>query len=102
MIYYIYILYSANFDKYYIGQSKNVFARLEHHNTDDKNTFTSKFKPWLLVAYFNVGTSRGTALKLEKFIKKQKSRNLLLQLVDPDFVPTGQLSQLVRVPHMRD
>ena len=100
--YYLYILYSTSSDKYYIGHSWNYKERLIHHNTDDKNTFTSKHKPWILKAVFEIGNDRGEALKVEKFIKKQKSRNLLQQLIDPDFVPKGRLAQLVRVPHVRD
>jgi putative endonuclease len=39
---------------------------------------------------------------MEKYIKRQKSRNLLEKLIDPEFIPTGTLAQLVRVPHLRD
>ena len=39
---------------------------------------------------------------LAGFIKKQKSRRLIEQLVDTDFIPTGRLAQLVRVPQLRD
>jgi len=102
MTYYIYILYSAHFDKFYIGQSSDVAKRLHHHNTDDKNTFTSKYRPWELKAVFKVGENRGDALKIERFIKRQKSKKLLIQLIDPTFEPDGRLAQLVRVPHVRD
>ena len=96
--YYIYILYSEKFDKFYIGYTTNVKMRLEHHNKDDKNTFTAKYRPWTLKAVYKVGNDRGEALKLERFIKKQKSRKLLLQLIQTDFQPTGKLAQLIRVP----
>jgi len=41
-------------------------------------------------------------MKLEKFIKKQKTKKLIDKLINPDFVLTGELAQLVRVPHVRD
>lgn len=41
------------------------------------------------------------AINFERFIKKQKSRKLSRQLVDPGFVVMGFLAQLVRVPHLR-
>jgi putative endonuclease len=55
-----------------------------------------------LKAVFEVGESRGEADRLEKFIKRQKSRRLIESLINPDFVPEGKLAQLVRVPHVRD
>ncbi len=41
-------------------------------------------------------------MKIERFIKKQKSRILLEKLIDPNFEPSGFLAQLIRVPHVRD
>jgi hypothetical protein len=34
----------------------------------------------------------GEARKVEHFIKRQKSHHLILQLIDPDFQPTGYLA----------
>ena len=76
--------------------------RLEQHNSNSSDKYTGKYSDWEMVALFECGESRSEAMKLEKFIKKQKSKNLLLKLIDPDFTPTGTLAQLVRVPHMRD
>ncbi|MNU90183.1 GIY-YIG nuclease superfamily protein [compost metagenome] len=100
--YYIYILYSFSLDRYYIGYSSNPLLRLEQHleNTSDK--YTGKAKDWSLQAVFKVSESESEAIRMERFIKKQKSRKLLEQLCDPDFVATGYLAQLVRVPHVRD
>ena len=41
-------------------------------------------------------------MRLEKLIKKAKSRKLIENLIDPATVPYGELAQLVRVPHLRD
>ncbi len=101
-MFYVYILFSQKFDKYYVGSSQNPWKRLQKHNTSRFNTFTSKYRPWVLKAVFEAGKTRGEAEKTEKFIKKQKSRNLLIKLTQPDFIPDGSLAQLVRVPHMRD
>ena len=40
------------------------------------------------------------ARRIEKFIKNQRSRKLIEQLIDPIFNPTGVLAQLVRVPEL--
>jgi putative endonuclease len=55
-----------------------------------------------LKAVFAVSESRADAMKMEKFIKNQKSKLFLKKLVDPNFMPTGKLALLVRVPHVRD
>jgi putative endonuclease len=101
-MYYIYILYSNTSDLYYIGYSNNTKRRLEEHNSSTLNTFTSKHRPWALKAVFECGDSENDAIQFERFIKKQKSRKLLKQLINPAFTPSGSLAQLVRVPDVRD
>jgi putative endonuclease len=64
--------------------------------------FTGKFKDWELKAVFMVSEIRADAIKIEKYIKQQKSRLLLEKLIDVGFVPAANLAQLVRVPHLRD
>ena len=100
--FFIYILYSASADKYYVGYTSDYLKRLEDHNHQEFfNTYTSKFRPWVIAAVFQVGDDESVAVKLERFIKKQKNRRLIEQLVNPDFIPTGALAQLV-IPHLRD
>ena len=101
-MFYIYLIYSKVSDIYYVGSSSNPFKRLERHNTTSSNTFTSKYRPWVLVSIFEAGKTRSESEAIERFIKKQKSRSLLVKLIDPEFMPTGKLSKLVRVPHVRD
>ena len=100
-MYYLYILYSGTSNIYYVGPSHDPWERFEHHSSNEKDTFTSKHRPWEMKAVFEAGT-RSNALRIEKFIKKQKSRKLIEMLVQPDFVPSSSLAQLVRVPHLRD
>ena len=101
-MYFIYILYSAIHDKYYVGYSNDPHRRLVEHNTTTNITFTSKYRPWRLAAIFSCSETESDAIRIEKFIKRQKSRKLLEKLCETDFVPDGRLAQLVRVPHMRD
>ena len=100
-MYYLYILYSDTSDKYYIGQTDNLDRRLFQHNNSNRNTYTSKHRPWNLVASFELGNDRGVARKIEIKIKSQKSRKVILDLLnhsgDKDY-----LSNLVRVPICRD
>ena len=101
-MFYIYIIYSNTAEKFYVGHSENPWDRLIQHNENEGDKYTGKFQNWELKAVFQVSENRGEALLIEKFIKRQKSKKLLLKLIEPDFVPTGDLAQLVRVPYVRD
>ena len=102
MTYHIYIIYSSSIDRYYIGYSSDPWRRLEQHNKNAADKYTGKAKDWQLKTVFQVSGSEGEAVKIERFIKKQKSRNLIERMCDDRFEPKGILAQLVRVPHMRD
>ena len=102
-MYFIYIIQSEASGNYYVGYTDDYNRRLREHNTQETfDTFTKKFRPWKLVAVFSCGENKAEAMKLEKFIKKQKSKRLIETLIDSAFIPTGPLAQLVRVPDVRD
>ncbi len=73
-MYYVYILYSEKHDKYYIGQTNDVKARLERHNNGLEN-FTSKYIPWILVGFITKAT-RAEAVVLEKKLKNLSRERL--------------------------
>ena len=75
---------------------------MEQHLNNKADKYTGKANDWKLKAVFEAAKIKADALKIERFIKKQKSRNLILQLCEKGFIPTGHLAQLVRVPHLRD
>ncbi|RYY46118.1 MAG: hypothetical protein EOO06_15185 [Chitinophagaceae bacterium] len=101
-MYYIYVLYSESSDKYYVGYTTDITSRLRRHNEQEHfNTYTCKSRPWRVAALFWCGEDAGAAKRIECFIKRQKSRELLKRLCDLAFVPSGILAQLVRVPHVR-
>jgi putative endonuclease len=76
---YVYILYSASSDKYYIGQSENVEERLKVHNSN-KKTYTSPYRPWILKLVIKKAT-RSDAIVLEKKLKNL-SRERLISFVN--------------------
>ncbi|MCF8357703.1 MAG: GIY-YIG nuclease family protein, partial [Prolixibacteraceae bacterium] len=76
---------------YYVGSTDNVRRRLTEHNELSENSYTSKFRPWELIAFFEVGESRSTALKIEKHIKKQKSKTYI-----EDILNRGSINGLVK------
>ena len=101
-MFYIFIIYSDLTDKFYLGYSANPFIRLQQHIESKGDKYTGIASDWKLKAIFKVSSIEADAMKIEKFIKKQKSRKLIERLCDQDFVPEGKLAQLVRVPHVRD
>ena len=80
MQYFVYILYSASADKFYIGHTKDLEGRLfRHRNSGSKST---KFvNDWIIVhkEYF---PSRSDAIKRELYIKSRKSREFINNLIN--------------------
>jgi len=99
-MYYVYILYSREVDRYYIGHSNDVKRRLEEHNNPKRNRkYTSQTSDWVIVFQISAGESRSEAIRLERFMKKQKSRRYIETLIKSN---VETLAQLIRVPTCRD
>jgi putative endonuclease len=86
-MYFIYIIYSKKLDRYYIGTTDKVEVRLREHNSGFYNdSYTVKGIPWELNLNFECESSE-KAYKLEKFLKRMKSRVFLEKvIVDPDIL----------------
>ena len=76
---YMYIIYSAKVNKYYIGACTNLERRLYEHNIGHSK-FTSTGIPWEL-KYTEQFASLPEAKKRELEIKKKKSRIYIDQLI---------------------
>ncbi|MCU4165422.1 GIY-YIG nuclease family protein [Carboxylicivirga caseinilyticus] len=90
-MYFIYILYSLKSDRYYIGYSPDPHKRLlEHNSYRDKSKYTAKHQPWELKCFFEVSNNISDAIRVERFIKNQKSKVFLKKLIaqfnDPEFI----------------
>jgi putative endonuclease len=73
-MHYFYIIYSKKIDRYYIGESENVVKRLKQHNSHYfKNAFTTAASDWEIKLAYPCETKL-IAKKLERHIKKKKSR----------------------------
>ncbi|MFC0876996.1 GIY-YIG nuclease family protein [Saccharicrinis sp. FJH2] len=90
-MYYVYILYSKSADKYYVGSTGNIEQRLYQHNNSTANKFTSKYRPWELISFFEVGDSRRVVLQIENHIKNQKKRKYV-----EDIVTRGSIDALIK------
>ena len=76
----VYILISDQNGKFYIGASRNVDERLIWHNSILKNTGHSrKGIPWKIFLTLECD-NMNHALKVEKHIKKMKSRKFIFDI----------------------
>jgi putative endonuclease len=79
MIYHVYIIQSLLDRSYYIGYTRNLERRIYHHN-HDKTGYTSRKAPWNLV-YSESYETKTLAIKREQFLKNQKNREFIGQLI---------------------
>ena len=78
-MFYVYILFSEKLQKFYIGQTDNLELRIASHNSQNNPNWTNSGKPWSL--YLDIPCkTRLSATRLEKFIKRQKSKAFIISL----------------------
>jgi len=78
-MYYTYILQSDQDGTYYIGYTSDLERRISDHNSG-LSRYTSQNTPWRLV-YFEAFESKTLAIKRERFLKKQKSKDFYQRLI---------------------
>ncbi len=71
---FVYILYSSAYDKYYVGQTKDLSHRVVRHNQGYER-FTSAYRPWELV-WHAAKPTRSEAMVLEKKLKNLSKERL--------------------------
>jgi putative endonuclease len=78
-MWYLYIIYSENLDKYYTGVTDELEWRLERHNQGWSRS-TKGGIPWRIV-YIEEYETKADALKREREIKRRKSRKYIESLI---------------------
>ena len=78
MSYFVYIIRSETTGKRYIGQTSDLKARIDRHNSDyGKDRYTRKQEgPWELV-YSEELETRSAAVRRERFLKSGQGRALI-------------------------
>jgi len=79
MVYITYILYSKTTDKYYIGYTSDIEARLTRHNQKSKG-FTGRVNDWE-IKYTEQFTTKEEAYARERQLKSWKSRKMIESLI---------------------
>ena len=78
-MYYFYILYSPQSDRYYVGHTSDLEGRIKKHNTNHKG-FTGHYHDWQLV-YSEQFASKALAYAREREVKSWKSRIKIERLI---------------------
>ena len=88
MSYFVYILFSQELNRYYVGSTVlSIEERLERHLTDfyGNSKFTHKAKDWQIVHSIEC-QSLNQSRRIERHIKAMKSRVYIENLISiPDF-----------------
>ncbi len=79
-MFYVYVLYSEKYDRYYIGQTDNRQNRLIRHNKGYVKS-TKAYRPWALV-YSETYNSRIESVNRESQLKSWKSKVKIAELVN--------------------
>lgn len=92
-MHFLYIIYSQKLDKFYVGESQNVEQRLFLHNTHSfKKAYTKAANDWKIKLSFECNC-RKDAIIIEKFIKKMKSRNFIVKVINQPQILNDILSK---------
>ena len=81
-MFFVYILQSEKSGKFYIGHTNDLGRRLSEHNNPTRNKYSSKYIPWRLVFSFEVSVNRGDAIRIERFLKRQKSTDFITKIIN--------------------
>jgi putative endonuclease len=79
MNFYVYILFCKLNDRYYIGQTNDINARLIRHNNGYVKS-TKSFRPWKL-AHVEKYPDRASAMARENQLKSWRSKIKIMELV---------------------
>jgi putative endonuclease len=79
MTFTVYVLYSEQFNKHYVGFTSDIEARIKSHNELSTKGYTIKYRPWKLI-YTEEYENKKTAMQREKFLKSGKGREFIKAL----------------------
>ena len=78
-MYYVYILKSLLDSNYYIGQTNNLFERVQRHNQG--RVMSTKHRKTFEMIYFEEFNTRSEAVKREGYLKSLKCGNEFFKII---------------------
>ncbi len=79
MSFWVYIIFSEKFDRFYIGQTNDLHGRIERHNAGYVES-TKSFRPWALKLALSK-ENRSESMVLEKKLKNL-NRSRLIEFIE--------------------
>jgi putative endonuclease len=76
----VYVLYSVEYNKIYVGFTSNLIERFKSHNELGTKGWTKNFRPWVII-HKEVFEEKSSALKREKELKSAKGREYIKNLI---------------------
>ncbi|HEY8897421.1 MAG TPA: GIY-YIG nuclease family protein [Niastella sp.] len=83
----VYVLYSEQFDKIYVGFTNDLHNRFKSHNELGKKGWTIKFRPWAILHTESFET-KAAAMDREKQLKSAQRRTFIRELLRSKFPNT--------------
>jgi putative endonuclease len=77
----VYVLYSREHNKIYVGYTSDLNSRLDSHNIYSTKGYTVKYRPWNLIHQEHFETKK-EAIMREKQLKSAKGREFIWRLID--------------------
>ena len=80
-MFWTYILYSSDYEKYYIGFTHDLEGRLIAHNHPKNKGYTKRFQPWIIV-YSKSFNAKKEAMDFELYLKSLKSKQAISEIIN--------------------
>ncbi len=80
-MFFVYALYSKEYDKIYIGFTSNPEARVDHHNNPNNQGWTARYQPWMLI-HLEPFLTKSEAMAREKQLKSARGRQFVKSIVN--------------------
>jgi putative endonuclease len=74
--YFVYVLFSYQYNRYYVGSSVDPQKRLISHNDPRNRGWTKRYAPWVII-YTEKCKDKRTALSKEKWLKSGVGREFI-------------------------
>ncbi|MEW6061991.1 MAG: GIY-YIG nuclease family protein [Bacteroidota bacterium] len=86
-MYWVYILYSRNYQQHYVGHTNDLSQRFDRHNRGVVKS-TKRYRPWEL-AHSEEYRSRSAAMRREKYLKSGIGRQEVKLILENYLVQNG-------------
>jgi putative endonuclease len=79
MEYIVYILFSENHNKTYVGFTSSLIERFKSHNELATKGYTIKYRPWMVI-HIEVYQSKNEVINREQWFKSGVGRDFISKL----------------------